>query len=111
LSYFSFQAEAGIRNFHVAGVQTCALPICERINGHLAALPASFPPPAGDGAVPRDGLPLPAGMDGAKLALVRELLKSDARPPKKRSEERRVGKECIDWQATDHATNTRKENM
>ena len=57
--------------------------LVERINGHLAALPASFPPPDRDGAVPRDGLPLPAGMDGAKLALVRELLKSDARPPKK----------------------------
>src|SRR5690606_39200711 len=25
---FLFQAEAGIRDFHVTGVQTCALPIC-----------------------------------------------------------------------------------
>src|SRR5690606_39782702 len=25
----SFQAEDGIRDFHVTGVQTCALPICE----------------------------------------------------------------------------------
>src|SRR5436309_12411789 len=26
---FFFQAEDGIRDFHVTGVQTCALPICE----------------------------------------------------------------------------------
>src|SRR5690606_40313761 len=26
--YFFFQAEDGIRDFHVTGVQTCALPIC-----------------------------------------------------------------------------------
>src|SRR5690606_40726154 len=28
LSPFFFQAEDGIRDFHVTGVQTCALPIC-----------------------------------------------------------------------------------
>src|SRR5690606_40237737 len=28
LTYFFFQAEDGIRDFHVTGVQTCALPIC-----------------------------------------------------------------------------------
>src|SRR5690606_40878721 len=27
-SIFFFQAEDGIRDFHVTGVQTCALPIC-----------------------------------------------------------------------------------
>src|SRR5690606_39892682 len=27
-SFFFFQAEDGIRDFHVTGVQTCALPIC-----------------------------------------------------------------------------------
>src|SRR5215475_9577300 len=29
LLFFFFQAEDGIRDFHVTGVQTCALPICE----------------------------------------------------------------------------------
>src|SRR5690606_40618335 len=29
-SFFFFQAEDGIRDFHVTGVQTCALPICHR---------------------------------------------------------------------------------
>src|SRR5690606_39736192 len=28
--FFFFQAEDGIRDFHVTGVQTCALPICSR---------------------------------------------------------------------------------
>src|SRR5690606_37503700 len=28
--FFFFQAEDGIRDFHVTGVQTCALPICTR---------------------------------------------------------------------------------
>src|SRR5690606_41000490 len=35
LSAFFFQAEDGIRDFHVTGVQTCALPI------YLAALPGA----------------------------------------------------------------------
>src|SRR5690606_17764651 len=29
LIFFFFQAEDGIRGFHVTGVQTCALPICK----------------------------------------------------------------------------------
>src|SRR5690606_40256938 len=29
---FFFQAEDGIRDFHVTGVQTCALPICSTVN-------------------------------------------------------------------------------
>src|SRR5690606_41114393 len=28
--FFFFQAEDGIRDFHVTGVQTCTLPICRR---------------------------------------------------------------------------------
>src|SRR5207302_5891704 len=28
--FFFFQAEDGIRDFHVTGVQTCALPICRK---------------------------------------------------------------------------------
>src|SRR3954468_15485776 len=65
---FFFQAEDGIRDLYVTGVQTCALPILAKILvGHQ---------PAGDLEV---GL---AGCDGL-----------DARPLE-RSEERRVGKEC-----------------
>src|SRR5690606_40775281 len=34
---FLVQAEDGIRDFHVTGVQTCALPICRRFRRHNAA--------------------------------------------------------------------------
>src|SRR5690606_852871 len=37
-----FQAEDGIRDFHVTGVQTCALPICLRENGIQADAINSF---------------------------------------------------------------------
>src|SRR5690606_39452133 len=32
---FFFQAEDGIRDFHVTGVQTCALPICARSDSRI----------------------------------------------------------------------------
>src|SRR5690606_41188829 len=35
---FFFQAEDGIRDFHVTGVQTCALPICEELKHRIAEL-------------------------------------------------------------------------
>src|SRR5207302_7871191 len=34
LYFFFFQAEDGIRDFHVTGVQTCALPICMRLTSY-----------------------------------------------------------------------------
>src|SRR2546426_12814285 len=45
LCFFFFQAEDGIRDYKVTGVQTCALPICDR---HRAA--------AGHGVQDRRGL-------------------------------------------------------
>src|SRR5690606_40679192 len=33
---FFFQAEDGIRDFHVTGVQTCALPICDGLEAQAA---------------------------------------------------------------------------
>src|SRR5256886_3777386 len=67
LVFFFFQAEDGIRNLTVTGVQTCALPICRPWPLFRASpwqMDVAFP--VGD--------------------------KSFALPP--RSEERRVGKEC-----------------
>src|SRR5690606_20677772 len=51
MSFFFFQAEDGIRDFHVTGVQTCALPISpwvvdQRVIGTVRALPV-FPEDAG----------------------------------------------------------------
>src|SRR5690606_41034508 len=49
-----FQAEDGIRDFHVTGVQTCALPISPLPGPHWHA--AAAPPPAmhGESRVRRD---------------------------------------------------------
>src|SRR5690606_39773067 len=67
--FFFFQAEDGIRDFHVTGVQTCALPICA-LGGEVAK------------AVYDDGA---GGMILTVAVPVQRY---------KRSEERRVGKEC-----------------
>src|SRR5690606_41036542 len=92
-----FQAEDGIRDFHVTGVQTCALPICVD--------PAAFDP------VDREGyLAIVQQQYVARFDVVRQVLVRDtharrgagARRHRRveekilsvtRSEERRVGKE------------------
>src|SRR5690349_24956350 len=78
LIYFFFQAEDDIRDLYVTGVQTCALPICERPararhcdRANARRTPCGSHWPRGPGR--RGGKP---------------------RKPGDRSEERRVGKEC-----------------
>src|SRR2546430_3849131 len=87
--FFFFQAEDGIRDLTVTGVQTCALPICEEI---------------GSGGIVRD-----QKLHDKAILAVRESVASvgleylGVRPShllgaegnqEYRSEERRVGKEC-----------------
>src|SRR3712207_7540522 len=82
-----FQAEDGIRDIGVTGVQTCALPIwdqpacapCSRLGSSVSGLPSLVHPPSTpfpwtDGTLP------PA--------------RAPSVIPDARSEERRVGKEC-----------------
>src|SRR5688572_13981785 len=87
--FFFFQAEDGIRDLTVTGVQTCALPIFAWI---------------GPGAAPSVVGALPGASWFGRALLVRALgsmedpglvpvLAAAARDPA-RSEERRVGKEC-----------------
>src|SRR5256885_8631673 len=87
--FFFFQAEDGIRDYKVTGVQTCALPIWVSLPdawrrlaavraGHLYAV---------DGAA-YFNRPGPRVVDG--LEILAELI----HPEVFRSEERRVGKEC-----------------
>src|SRR5437870_10397859 len=76
--FFFFQAEDGIRDGHVTGVQTCALPICN------------------------DQLEFACGLFYSSRSWLRRHSSSQNRHWRKltpgrywRSEERRVGKECI----------------
>src|SRR5699024_11870883 len=73
--FFFFQAEDGIRDRNVTGVQTCALPICAAC--HRCR---SWPRRPSHGSC--------TGLQSLDLA------GSVFRCPKWRSEERRVGKEC-----------------
>src|SRR5437660_9739405 len=92
--FFFFQAEDGIRDGHVTGVQTCALPISEAWTRRRLSLLV-------DGAVGSGGV---AGLvfvaDNGGVG-VREFQGDDVgavlRLLARRSEERRVGKECRCW--------------
>src|SRR5436309_10502641 len=74
-SFFFFQAEDGIRDFHVTGVQTCALPICVLfiLAGVIANMSIYF---------------RPTSLFNTLVMLI--LLVGGLG----RSEERRIGKEC-----------------
>src|SRR5256886_2812504 len=76
--FFFFQAEDGIRDLTVTGVQTCALPILERQRADAGRLLSP--------AVARVAHPAAVHGDGH----ARRLRRAGA----VRSEERRVGKEC-----------------
>src|SRR5690606_39974468 len=87
-SSFFFQAEDGIRAFHVTGVQTCALPICRE--GLQARRRGAR----------RD---VPAGRTGRapRLAEAPAAVRVEHRHAA-RSEERRVGKEWRARRTRDH---------
>src|SRR5256885_6264445 len=86
--FFFFQAEDGIRDYKVTGVQTCALPIYAGDDVCVARLRGPpRRPVAGDGDAAALGLLGHLAARGA--VLLRPLLLQRAR-----SEERRVGKEC-----------------
>src|SRR5206468_7128573 len=84
--FFFFQAEDGIRDLIVTGVQTCALPI----------LTAPTPVPEKDPlAIGIGALGTGVGFGGASLTIVLLLVRLLQRTEiSRRSEERRVGKEC-----------------
>src|SRR5256885_4378884 len=85
--FFFFQAEDGIRDYKVTGVQTCALPI---LIVRSDSAPRSFPRPRNCGTDSADIRPIRAGPSAATVG-------AGAAEPVLglgRSEERRVGKEC-----------------
>src|SRR5207247_3092564 len=82
--YLFFQAEDGIRDPLVTGVQTCALPI----SGHRQTLPETVQEFL-------EHRPLDADLDRAEFVrLGVEYVAHVGREGDERSEERRVGKEC-----------------
>src|SRR2546430_11200419 len=88
---FFFQAEDGIRDLTVTGVQTCALPICQRGRGR-AELRKDFARFSVIIEIDQEGeLNRETAVDLVLFPLTASLARI-LRPP--RSEERRVGKEC-----------------
>src|SRR5690606_40807105 len=108
--FFFFQAEDGIRDFHVTGVQTCALPICvEKLpqrRTHLRLV---------------ERLQLASGGVHALGDLEAQVARNDGyeatghavglrpRAPS-RSEERRVGKECRSRAPTEPEENRKEKS-
>src|SRR5437016_7091461 len=84
--FFFFQAEDGIRDWSVTGVQTCALPIfCSpSASTSLSQTRSTLHPPASRAEVTRQS-----------RSILRRILRS-------RSEERRVGKEGRSGGEPDH---------
>src|SRR5690606_40702567 len=91
IAFFFFQAEDGIRDFHVTGVQTCALPILCQL-----ARPLDQRPPTLASSGSRRVLSAPSSTKCCRSKFAcRSLGLSIVRSaPPTRSEERRVGKEC-----------------
>src|SRR5688572_32603859 len=97
--FFFFQAEDGIRDLTVTGVQTCALPIFavdlsvggpDQTTLVLTATGVLTGAGTADQSVPED----------KTAAVLAEF--STTMPGQKRSEERRVGKECRSRWAAEH---------
>src|SRR5256885_6771637 len=87
---FFFQAEDGIRDYKVTGVQTCALPIS--IEQRAGCVELVLPYPAKREGVRRNSLtPFVTILGGQPQAAFEQRPSAGWVP---RSEERRVGKEC-----------------
>src|SRR3989454_11868854 len=98
--FFFFQAEDGIRDYKVTGVQTCALPICQTGRAALR----SHKDRCGSRLLAECWcLSVPLGMVESRLLQTQPAAPSSPPEPAvrarsilviERSEERRVGKEC-----------------
>src|SRR5256885_5407275 len=90
IDLFFFQAEDGIRDYKVTGVQTCALPIWTRLrrlrhDGNRAR---------DDGPATARRLPDTGAADLVSLYQQHDHTREQRLRERHRSEERRVGKEC-----------------
>src|SRR5207237_5715723 len=96
---FFVQAEDGIRDSSVTGVQTCALPICTTLA--IAASPLLLAQPVSAGASASAPSKYSQSHQVVVAHQVLHPVKTDYR-----SEERRVGKECRSGGATDRGSAT-----
>src|SRR5690606_39335964 len=106
---FFFQAEDGIRDFHVTGVQTCALPISAAVAKALVGADLDLAADVCGDLAAQVTLHLVVAFDviaqGDEL-VVGEVLDADRLVD--RSEERRVGRECsARWWRDGHRTSTK----
>src|SRR3989449_5148483 len=82
--FFFFQAEDGIRDVAVTGVQTCALPIYPRADGGFRPDVDPRAVHVGDPASDREAEPGPVGLPAGRVAAIealehmRQLLGGDA---------------------------------
>src|SRR5256885_7454181 len=88
--FFFFQAEDGIRDYKVTGVQTCALPICARAALRDAAAVLG----AGEADLLADHPEQGRGRIDVDLVGLAVDCQAHCYSFMSRSEERRVGKEC-----------------
>src|SRR5436309_6961065 len=94
---FFFQAEDGIRDFHVTGVQTCALPICASARSSDIRFYPAAPIDSNRTAAAKESNGISAGVQGAGCVgglIKRRRIEKCGTARAVRSEERRVGKEC-----------------
>src|SRR5690606_40496068 len=104
-----FQAEDGIRDFHVTGVQTCALPILFRVAEKLFDVQFR---PAGVSAWHKDVKCFEVLADNTSIGhLLVDLYARQGKQGGARSEERRVGKEGRAGWWPDHRNRERREDI
>src|SRR5690606_41201264 len=99
--FFFFQAEDGIRDFHVTGVQTCALPIS--MNGRIMSTLNTMARMV-SGNVKLNASLDSCAVNGPRSRNTAKTIAEGTQPkiaPKWRSEERRVGKEGRGRRGTD----------
>src|SRR5439155_12557418 len=93
-----FQAEDGIRDGHVTGVQTCALPISQFFEAWVIELDPEKPAlrffDAKTYEPPKNAAKLPLLVENDRMYVMATLEVNDHLTVEHRSEERRVGKEC-----------------
>src|SRR5690606_40807660 len=100
--FFFFQAEDGIRDFHVTGVQTCALPISKVEHDRLTLSYDKLQQLSQRLNLRMSDLFAEDEEDSTPRVTGRRSIAAIERAARVRSEERRVGKECGSGGSAEH---------